>query len=176
MTCKDAEEFLNRCNGWLRERSDIHGAMYFSATLIARRSPVFTGPYWYGVVEDDSGDIVACGCHNRPNGLFISETPESMLDEVHRSVADAVGVPHRIMAPQFTAKSLAERSSDTSDASVRFQARWHTYRLDDIDSPCDDIRGRLRKGRKEEADLIAQWGLCYGSSLPASFKSGMIPV
>ena len=167
VTCKDAEHFLNRCETWLRERSDIHNAMYLSATLISRRSPVFTGPYWYGVVEDNSGDIVACGCHNRPNGLFISETPESMLDEVHRSVADAVGLPHRIMAPQLTAKYLAERCSDTNDVSLRFEARWHTYRLDDIDCPYDDFRGQLRKGRSEEADLIAQWGRAFGEEQPA---------
>ena len=165
--CTDAEQFLNRCESWLRQRSDIHNAMYYSAILISRQSPVFTGPYWYGVVEDDSGDIVACGCHNRPNGLFISETPESMLDEVHSSVANAVGVPHRIMAPQLTAKYLAERSSDTNGVSIRFQARWHTYRLDDIDWPGDDIRGRLRKGRSDEADLIAQWGRAFGEEQPA---------
>ena len=141
--------------------------MYLSAILVSRGSPVFKGPYWYGVVEEDSGDIVACGCHNRPNGLFISETPESVLDEIHRSVADAVGVPHRIMAPQLTAKYLAERSPGANGVSIRFQARWHTYRLDDVDRPCDETRGRLRQGRSEEAELIAQWGRAFGEEQPA---------
>lgn len=141
--------------------------MCFSAILVSRGSPVFTGPYWYGVVEDDSGNIVAGGCHNRPNGLFISEVPESMLDEVHRSVTEAVGVPHRIMAPERTAKHLAERSSASEDVSIRFQERWHTYRLDDIDWSGDETRGRLRKGRSEEADLIAQWGRAFENEQPA---------
>ena len=79
VTYENAEDFLSRCESWLLERSDIHNTMYSSATLISRESPVFKGPYWYGVIEDDSGEIVACGNHNLPDGLCISETPESML-------------------------------------------------------------------------------------------------
>lgn len=141
--------------------------MYSSVTLIARESPVFTGPYWFGAIEDENGDIVACGNHNLPDGLCISETPESMLDAVYRSFVDAVGVPHRVMAPQITAKWLAERCSDTSNICRRFQARWHTYRLDNLIWPVKDVPGQLRKGRIEEEDLIARWGREFGEEQPA---------
>ena len=167
VTYEDAERFLNRCTSWLLERVDIHNTLYSSALLIARESPVFTGPYWFGVIEDDNGDIVACGSHNLPNGVDISETPESMLDAVHRSIVDAVGVPHRIMAPQIAAAGLAERCSDTGNVSRHFQARWHTYRLDNVIWPAKDVPGRLRKGREEEEDLIAKWGRAYGEEDPA---------
>jgi len=167
VTYKDAEHFLSRCETWLLERSDIHNTMYSSAILIARESPVFTGPYWFGAIENDDGDIVACGNHNLPDGLCISEIPASMLDAVHRSLVDIVGVPHRIMAPQITAEYLAERCSDTSEVCGRFQARWHTYRLDNLDWPAKDVPGQLRKGRIEEEDLIAGWGRAFGEEQPA---------
>ena len=167
MTFEDAEHFLRRCETWLLERSDIHNPMYSSATLISRESPVFKGPYWFGAIEDDDGNIVACGNHNYPDGLCLSETPKSMLDAVHRSFVDAVGVPHRIMAPQITARWLADRFSDSSKVSGRFQARWHTYRLDDLIWPVKDVAGQLRKGRSEEADLIARWGRAFGEEQPA---------
>ncbi len=167
VTYKDAEHFLSRCEGWLLERSDIHNPMYSSATLISRESPVFTGPYWFAAIEDDDGNIVGCGHHNLPDGLCLSEIPESMLDAVHRSFVDAVGVPHRIMAPQITARWLAERFSDTSKVSRRFQARWHTYRLDNLIWPGKDVPGQLRKGRAGEEDLIAEWGRAYGDEQPA---------
>lgn len=167
VTYKDAEHFLSRCETWLLERSDIHNTMYSSATLIAGDSPVFTGPYWFGSIDNDDGDIVACGNHNLPDGLCISETPASMLDAVHRSLLDVVGMPHRIMAPQITAKYLAERCSDTSEVCGRFQARWHTYRLDNLNWPAKDVPGQLRKGRIEEEDLIARWGRAFGEEQPA---------
>jgi GNAT superfamily N-acetyltransferase len=167
VTFEGAEHFLSRCESWLLERSDVHNTMYSSASLIRRECPVFTGPYWFGAIEDDSGDIVACGSHNLPDGLCISEIPESMLDAVHRSLVDAVGVPHRIMAPQTTAEYLAERCSDTSKVCGRFQARWHLYRLDNLIWPVKDIPGQLRKGRNEEADLISRWGRAFGEEQPA---------
>lgn len=167
MTYKDAEHFLSRCEGWLLERSDIHNVMYSSATLISSQSPVFEGPYWFGAIEDDNGNIIACGNHNLPDGLHISEIPESMLDAVHRSLVEAVGVPHRIMAPRFTAEYLAERCADTNEVDNRFQARWHTYRLDDVIWPGKDVPGHLRKGSNEEADLIARWGRAFGEEQPA---------
>ncbi len=167
VTYENAEDILSRCESWLLERSDIHNTKYSSATLISRESPVFKGPYWYGVIEDDSGEIVACGNHNLPDGLCISETPESMLDAVHRSLVDAVGVPHRIMAPQITAEYLAGRCSDKSEVISRFQARWHTYRLDNLVWPVNAVSGQLRKGRSEEADLIAGWGRAFGEEQPA---------
>ncbi len=167
VTFKDAEHFLRRCESWLLERSDVHNPMYSSATLISRDSPVFTGPYWFAAIEDDDGNIVACGHYNYPDGLCLSETPESMLDAVHRSVVEAVGVPHRIMAPQNTAKRLAERFSDSGKVSGRFQARWHMYRLDNLVWPAKDVPGQLRKGSIEEADLIAKWGRQFGEEQPA---------
>ena len=167
VTFRDAEHFLSRCESWLLDRSDIHNVMYSSAALISCDSPVFSGPYWFGAIEDDNGNIVACGNHNLPDGLHISETPAGMLDAVHRSVVDAVGVPHRIMAPQITAEYLAERCSDTNEVGNRFQARWHTYRLDNVIWPVKDVPGQLRKGRNEEADLIAEWGRAFGEEQPA---------
>lgn len=167
LTFEDAEHFLARCESWLLERSDIHNSMYSSATLIARECPVFTGPFWFAAIEDDAGNIVACGNYNFPDGLCLSEAPDSMLDAVHRSLVDAIGVPHRIMAPQVTARSLAERFSGTSKVSGRFQARWHTYRLDNLIWPIKDVAGHLRKGRNEESDLIASWGRAFGEEQPA---------
>lgn len=167
VTFKDAERFLSRCESWLLDRSDVHNIMYSSATLISRESPVYTGPYWFGAIEDDNGDIVACGNHNLPDGLCISETPESMFEAVHRSIVDAVGVPHRIMAPQITAKWLAKRCSKTSNHRGRFQARWFTYRLDDLIWPVRNVPGQLRKGLVEEKDLIARWGRAFGEEQPA---------
>jgi len=167
VTYKDAEHFLSRCKGWLLERSDIHNIMYSSAILIARESPVFTGPYWFAAIEDDDGNIVACGNHNLPNGLCLSETPENMLEAVCRSFVDAVGVPHRITAPQITANWLAERFSDTSKVGRPFQVRWHTYRLDNVVWPVKDVPGQLRKGRMDEVDLVAEWGRAFGEEDPA---------
>jgi len=167
LTFESAEHFLGRCESWLLERSDIHNIIYSAATLIAGESPVFTGPYWFGAIESDNGDIIACGSHNLPDGLCISETPESMLDAVHRSVIDAVGVPHRIMAPENTSNWLAEQLSDSNDACGRFQARWHTYRLDNLIWPVKDVPGGLRKGRIEEEDLVAKWGRAFGDEQPA---------
>ena len=128
---------------------------------------MFTGPYWFAAVENDNGDIIGCGTHNLPDGLWILETPESMLETIHRSVVDAVGVPHRIMAPQNVAKWLAERCSETSKARGRLQARWHTYRLDNVIWPVKDVPGELRKGRIGEEDLIARWGRAFGEEQPA---------
>lgn len=167
VTFEDADHFLGRCESWLLKRSDIHNTTYSSAMLIARGSPVFTGPYWFGAVENDNGDIIGCGTHNLPDGLWISETPESMLDAIHRSVVDAVGVPHRIMATQNAARWFAERCSETSKARGRLQARWHTYRLDNVIWPVKDVPGELRKGRNEEKDLIARWGRAFGEEHPA---------
>lgn len=167
VTYKDAEHFLSRCESWLLYRSDVHNIMYSSATLISLESSVYTGPYWFGALEDDNGGIVACGNHNLPDGLCISETPESMFEAVHRSIVDAVGVPHRIRAPQLTAEWLAKRCSETSNGRGRFQARWHTYRLDDLKRPAKDVPGQLRKGRVEEEGLIARWGRAYGEEQPA---------
>ncbi len=167
VTFEDAESFLNRCTGWLLDRNDIHNMLYSSALLIARRSTAFTGPYWFGAIEDDNGAIVACGNHNLPNGVYMSEAPENMLDAVYDSIVDAVGLPHRIMAPQSTAKRLAERCSETSDVLSRFHERWHTYRVDDVARLAIDVPGRLRAGRNEEAGLIAEWGRAYGQEDPA---------
>lgn len=135
--------------------------------LISRQSPMFSGPYWFGVVEDDDGEVVACGCYNHPNGLFISETPESVLGDVHQSLADAVGAPHRIMAPQRTAQYLAARNADSSDSEIRFEARWNVYRLDEISWPYGDVAGRLRKAHEDETELVAQWGREFGEEQPA---------
>lgn len=167
MTYEDAEQFLGRCENWLLERSDIHNTMYSSAILVARESPLFKGPYWFGAIEDGNGDIVACGTHNLPNGLTLSEPPEKMLEAIHRCLVDAVGVPHLIRAPQDTANWLAERFSNGSNVAGRFQARWLTYRLDNVDWPEKIAAGRLRKGNIEEEDLIAEWGRAFGEEDPA---------
>lgn len=142
--------------------------MYSSAILISRDSPVFAGPYWFGTIEDNNGDIIACGIHNLPDGLYISETPQSMLDTVHRSLLDAVGVPHRIRAPQITAKYLSEKCCDTNGVCARLEARWHTYRLDQLNWPVKDVPGQLRKGRIEEKELVAKWGRAFGEEQPVS--------
>lgn len=167
MICKDAEQFLSRCDCWLRARLDLHYSLYLSARLIARRSPIFEGPYWYGVVEDDNSNVVACGCYNVPNGLLMSEAPEPMLDQVARSVTGTIGRPHRVMAPQRTAHYLVEQISELKDVATQFEARWNTYRLDGANSPQGDVQGLLRKGREKEADLVAQWGQNFGDEQPA---------
>lgn len=167
-TYEDAEHFLSRCENWLLERSDIHNVLYSSALLISRDSSVFTGPFWFGAIEDQNGDIVACGIHTLPDGLYISETPPSMLDAVHRSLVDTVGVPHRIRAPQSTAKHLSEKCRDTNNVSARLDTRWHTYRLDQLVWPAEDVPGQLRRGRIEDQDLIAKWARSFGEEQPAS--------
>lgn len=167
VTYKDAEHFLSRCEKWLLERSDIHNLMYSAAILISRESPVFDGPYWFGAIENDKGDIVACGNYNSPDGLYISEIPECMLGAVHRSLVETVGVPHRIMAPRVTAKRLADQCSDTNGVCGRLQARWHTYRCDKLIWPVSDVAGELRNGRDDDEDLIARWGHWFGEEQPA---------
>lgn len=167
-TYKDAEHFLSRCENWLLERSDIYNVLYSSALLISRDSSVFTGPFWFGAIEGHNGDIVACGIHNRPDGLYISEIPQSMLDAVHCSLLDAVGVPHRIRAPQITARYLSEKCCDTNNVSARLETRWHTYRLDQLVWPVEDVPGQLRKGRIEEEDLIAKWARAFAEEQPVS--------
>ena len=167
VTYEDAKSFLGRCENWLLERSDIHNTMYSAAVLVARESPLFTGPYWFGSIEGNNGDIVACGTHNLPNGLTLSETPANMLEKVHRSCVDAVGVPHLIRAPQVTANWLAERICNGSDVGNRLQARWLTYRLDHVVWPEKKAPGRLRKGTTKEESLIAEWGRAFGEEEPA---------
>ena len=105
--------------------------------------------------------IVACGIHNLPDGLCISETPKSMIAAVHESIADSVGIPHRIVAPQRTAVLLAEQFSAKDGASMRFEGRWLTYRLDKANVRVRDVEGHLRSGSREEDDLIAQWGRAF---------------
>ncbi len=167
VTYEDAEHFLSRCGSWLLERDDVHNPLYAAALLISRGSTVFTGPYWFGAIEDDNGAIVACGNHNLPNGLYMTESPEDVIDAVYHSVVDAVGLPHRIMAPHDTAERLAERFSDQGKVSSRFQTRWLTYRVEDVVSSAMDVPGRLRKGLAEEEDLVADWGRAYGEEDPA---------
>lgn len=162
MTYEDAEHFLNRCNSWLLERSDILNTLYACVRLVAKENPAFNGPYWFGAIEDHGGDIVACGNHCLPDGLNISELPKNMIGIVHDSIVKSVGLPHRIMAPQYTAEMLAKRFSEASIASTRFHHRLHTYRLDNLVWPAEEVPGRLRKGHKEEEDLIAEWGRAYG--------------
>ena len=129
---------------------------------------MFTGPYWFGAIEDHNGEILACGIHTLPDGLYISEIPQSMLDAVHRSLVDAVGVPHRIRAPQVTARYLSEKCCDINEVSARLETRWHTYRLDQLVWPVEDVPGQLRKGRIEEQDLIAKWARAFGEEQPVS--------
>lgn len=169
VTYGDAGRFLDRCKHWLLARSDLHHTLYSSLLLIDSKSPVYTGPYWFGVVEDDHGDIIACGSHSLPDGLCISEIPEDMVDPVYQSIVDSVGVPHRIMAPQLTAASLAERCSEINDVSMRFDNRWLTYRLDEATGPIAEVPGRLRKGRKDEEGLIANWGRAFEEEDPTPF-------
>lgn len=166
VTFTDAERFLDRCEGWLLERSDIHNTMYSSLLLVARQSRVITGPYWFGAIENGDGDIVACGFHNLPDGLYMAEIPDSIVDAVVESIIDAVGVPHRIMAPRDTAALLVERSSERSGVWGRLHDRWLTYRLDEAVAGVEGVSGRLRKGRQEEDDLIAKWGRAYEEEEP----------
>lgn len=166
VTFTNAGQLLDRCEGWLFERSDIHNTMYSSLLLVARRSPVFTGPYWFGAIEDGSGDIVACGTHNLPDGLYMAEIPGSTVGAVVDSIITAVGVPHRIMAPRHTAALLAERSSERNDVRGRFHDRWLTYRLDKAVADVEGVSGRLRKGRQDDDDLIAKWGHAYEEEEP----------
>lgn len=166
-TYEDAEHFLGRCESWLLERSDILNTMYSAAVLIADGSRLFKGPYWFGSVEADNGDIVACGTHNLPNGLTFSEIPPDMLEEVYRSCVEAVGVPHLVRAPQSTANWVAEKICSAGNINTRFKARWLTYRVDDIIWPERNAPGRLRKGQPKEEDLIAEWGRAFGEEEPA---------
>lgn len=143
--------------------------MYSPLLLICRDSPVYTGPYWFGAIEDGNKDIVACGSHNLPDGLCISETPENMVAAVYESIADSVGVPHRIVAPQRTAALLAEQCSAKNGASMSFDNRWLTYRLDKAIVRLRDVEGQLRSGRREDEDLIAEWGRAYADEEPTPF-------
>lgn len=170
VTYGDARRFLDRCKSWLLERSDLHHTMCSSLLLIDSESPVYTGPYWFGVVEDSNGNVVACGNHSLPDGLCISEIPEDMMHAVYQSIVDSVGVPYRIVAPQLTAASLAKRCSEISNVSMRFDNRWLTYRLDEAIGPVAGVSGCLRKGRKDEEGLIAEWGQAFEKEDPTPFN------
>ena len=135
--------------------------MYSPLLLICRESPVYKGPYWFGAIQDSCKNIVACGIHNLPDGLCISEMPRSMIAAVHDSIADSVGIPHRIVAPQRTAVLLAEQFSAKDSAPIRFDSRWLTYRLDKANVRVRGVEGQLRSGRREEEDLIAEWGRAF---------------
>jgi len=135
--------------------------------LIAESSEAFFGPYWFGAVKSTSGRLQGCGIHAKPDGLVLTDIPESAIDDIFLSIDGAIGAPHRIMAPDEVAKSLAYLWEEKRGMRPYLHSRWNQFRVDTVVRPESPSDGRLRKGTEHDRDFVRTWGVAYGNEKPA---------
>lgn len=163
---KDAAALMERCKKWLFENEALNNGLIGTLDLLIAGSSVYTKPFWLGAVEND-GNIVGVAVHAKPDGLVTTRIPIAALDDLLQAIDEAIGAPHRILAPKAVAGVLAVKWAERSKLRQELQVVWNVYMLRSLAPPARPVAGSLRLGDDNDRDIVRDWGRIYGEEVPA---------
>jgi RimJ/RimL family protein N-acetyltransferase len=151
---------------WLYENEALNNGIIGTVDLLVAESIVYSPPYWFATIEERSG-IVGVGLHATPDGLVMSHLPVEAAGAVFESVDNAIGPPHRILAPEPIASGLASRWMARQNIRSDLNKTWNVYVLNETHLPMPDTSGFLRPADKDDETIARLWGRAYGEESPA---------
>jgi len=163
---KNINDFRDRCRGWLLRDEALNNSLIAVIDLIANKSRAYSGPYWFGTLEED-GDIVAIAVQCMPDGLTLSETNSEGVALIYDAMSESVGAPHRILGPEPATTELAERWDQETEYRALKEGDWNIHWVKKVLPPARPANGRLKKAEESDAEWVASWGAAYGKEKPA---------
>ena len=144
----------------------LNNGLIGTIDLLVAKSKVYSPPYWLATIEDD-GDVVAVAVHTKPDGLVVTDLPVEVAHSLVREIDDAIGPPHRIMAPKHLGEILASSWVKARDVTTDLQMVWNAYVLRGPTARTKKVEGSLRLASEKDKDLARTWGKLYGKEKPA---------
>lgn len=166
VTYSTVDQFRGRCRDWLLRKETINNSIIGAIDLQLEDNSVYAPPFWYATVEKD-GKILGVAMHSKPDGLTTTKLPADCYEDIFHSADQAVGPPHRILAPVDVACWLSARWEKVRNMQRELQMTWNVYALGSPVTSKKTPPGHLRLANSSDRDIASTWGAAYGAEKPA---------
>ena len=162
----EPQALSNRANKWLFQNEAINNGFLSILDLLKKNSTIYSRPFWFGTIEKTS-QVVGAALHVKPDGLVVTDVPDSAASSIFDSVHQKVGAPHRILAPKLVGEHLAVRWANECELELSEPLELNSNCLETLISIETAANGHLRLGNERDVDLVTQWGVSYNEEKPA---------
>ena len=121
------------------------------------RHPDRAPPNVYLASVEHHRDIDACAIRTPPFHLLVTATPPEAIELVLDEAAEVYGGLTGVLAPEPTAKALADLWSDKTGASVEVGMSMRIYQLDRVVPPASPPSGRVREATLDDLATVTGW-------------------
>lgn len=157
---------MDSCGDWLMQDEVGNNGILSIAKAIGKKKSAFKQNPWLATLLCNN-EVKGCVMIIEPDGLVVSDLPPDSLKDVRQAIDDSGGKFARISGPFLSAGGIAEVWSDNAGFEWAISHEWRAFSLNKVTMPKKKAEGSLRLAKKEEREIISEWGSYYEEEKPA---------